>query len=266
MDRMIGFSTGALAFGDYERALRILAAFQINCVELSALRQSELSPLIRAIGEMDLTGLKYVSIHAPSTIAPGEEQDVIDELLAVADRGLPVIVHPDVIGDYAAWAYLGRALCVENMDKRKPIGRTGDELAGIFDRLPSARLCFDIGHARQVDSTMTEAYFIIQQFGDRLRQVHVSEVNTQNRHDPLSYAALLAFQPFGRLIAPEIPLIIEAVIDSARVPSEVELVREAFSNTPELSGRIFGATTEDLILLENTENICVRLAETGAAS
>jgi len=113
---------------------------------------------------------------------------------------------------------------------------------------------------------MTEAYFIIRRFGDKLRQVHVSEVNTQNRHDPLSYAALLAFQPFGTLIAPEIPFIIEAVIDSAKVPSEVELVREAFSSTPESSKGIFGETTEDLILLESPENISVRLAARGAAS
>jgi|SRR6266568_3232799 len=72
-------------------------------------------------------------------------------------------VHPDVIEDYSAWEYLGSALCIENMDQRKAIGRTADELGSIFDRLPSAALCFDIGHARQVDTTMT-AYFIIQQF------------------------------------------------------------------------------------------------------
>ena len=268
MDRMIGFSTGALAFSDYDRALKILTAFHIRCVELSALRQRELSPLIAALekDEIDLSAFEYKSFHAPSAIAPGAEHEVVDELLTVADLGFPVIVHPDVIEDYSAWEYLGSALCIENMDRRKAIGRTADELESIFDRLPRATLCFDIGHARQVDTTMTEAYFIIQRFQARLRQVHVSEVNTRSHHDPLSYAALLAFQPFGRLIRPEIPFIIEAVIDSARVPSEITLVREAFSGTSESTLSMFGETTEDLILLESPVSISVRLAAMAVAS
>jgi len=91
----------------------------------------------------------------------------------------------------------------------------------------------------------------------------VSEVNTRSKHDPLSYAALLAFQPFGKLIAPEIPFIIEAVIDSAQVPSEVRLVRETFAGTPESTRNMFGETTEDLILFESLENISVQLAARG---
>jgi hypothetical protein len=48
------------------------------------------------------------------------------------------------------------------------------------------------GHARQFDTTMTEAYRILQLFADRLCQVHVSEVNSASQHDRLSYSAVLA--------------------------------------------------------------------------
>jgi hypothetical protein len=260
MDRLIGFSTGALALSDYNRALNLLNEFRIGCVELSALRQRELAPLITAIDELDLSSFEYISFHAPSTVVADAESEVVDQLLTIADRGWPIIVHPDVITDYSAWRHLDSALCIENMDRRKQVGRTADELLTIFDHLPTACLCFDIGHARQIDTTMTEAYYIVQLFRSKLRQVHVSEVNTRSKHDPLSYAALLAFQPFGTLIPQSVPLIIEAVIDSAQITSEVARVREAFSGAVESTRNILGRTTEDLILLETEENISVRLA------
>jgi len=101
---------------------------------------------------------------------------------------------------FSLWREFGDLLCVENMDKRKPIGRTARELDRIFTQLPGASLCFDIGHARQCDPTMTEAYLILREFGSKLRQIHVSEVNTASKHDPLSYASIMAFQDVAHLI------------------------------------------------------------------
>src|SRR5260370_24362277 len=107
------------------------------------------------------------------------------------------------------------------MDKRKAAGRAARELAVIFERLPEARLCFDIGHARQFDSTMTEAYLILKEFGSRLCQVHVSEVNTRSKHDPLSYAAIRAFREVAHLIPDEVPLILETPISEAEMHAEI---------------------------------------------
>src|SRR5450759_1547757 len=121
----------------------------------------------------------YIAFHAPSRIEPSAEADVVGRLEGVAQRGWPVILHPDAIHDYSLWRRLGNALCIENMDRRKPVGRTVAELESVFDELPEAGFCFDIGHARQVDSTMTEAYFLLRHFGGRLRQLHVSAVNTK---------------------------------------------------------------------------------------
>jgi hypothetical protein len=118
-------------------------------------------------------------------------------------------------------------LCVENMDKRKPIGRTANELESVFDQLPEASLCFDIGHARQVDSTMTEAYFILKRFSRRLRQVHLSEVNTRSKHDRLSYASVLAFREVAPLIPEDVPIILETPVSEDQLASEVQQATEA---------------------------------------
>ena len=228
MRRLIGFSTGALAFGAYDRGLAEVRLHALEAVELSALRQPELEPLINAIDDLDLSGFQHIAFHAPSEIAAGTERLVVELLLRVAERSWPIIVHPDVVEDYSLWSQIGSALCIENMDKRKPIGRTAVELESLFALLPEASLCFDIGHARQVDSTMTESYFILSRFHAKLRQVHVSEVNTRSKHDSLSYASILAFRRMADMIPMNVPLIIESVIDASQIEAEIERVREAF--------------------------------------
>ena len=64
--RPVGFSTGALAYGDFRAALRMLDQKNVQALELSALRQNELVPLLQALPSLDLSGFRYVSIHAPS--------------------------------------------------------------------------------------------------------------------------------------------------------------------------------------------------------
>lgn len=113
------------------------------------------------------------------------------------------------------------------MDRRKPIGRTADELTRIFVELPKASLCFDIGHARQFDTTMAEAYRILRLFADRLCQVHVSEMNSASQHDKLSFSAILAFEQVAGLIPDGVPLIIESRVSSEEIDSEIDSARRA---------------------------------------
>ena len=113
------------------------------------------------------------------------------------------------------------------MDKRKPIGRSARDLELIFKELPEATFCFDIGHSRQYDSTMREAYLILREFGAKLRQVHVSEVNTRSKHDPLSHASILAFQEVAHFILPEVPLVLETPVSEENMLTEIAKVRKA---------------------------------------
>jgi len=183
--------------------------------------------MLEALDELRLSQFGYIAFHAPSHFAAEDEERIVALLSGVCSRGWPIILHPDAIYEYSRWRPFGDMLCVENMDKRKPVGRTASELGVIFDRLPEAALCFDIGHARQVDSTMTEAYFILKRFGKRLRQVHVSEVNTRSKHDCLSYASILAFQEVASMIPEDIPVILETPVPEDQIEFEMERAREA---------------------------------------
>jgi hypothetical protein len=209
----------------------MLRGHGVQAVELSALRFAELAPLMEALPGLDLAPFDFVSIHAPSRFAEDEEQNVIDLLHKPAKEGLPIVVHPDVMFQPIRWAVLGTNLLIENMDKRKPIGRTVRELGKFFDALPSARFCFDVGHARQVDPTMTEAALLLNHFGNRLAEVHMSEVNTASHHDPLSFSAVSAFSSVLQSIPESVPVILESLIDQGQSDIETELRRavEVFS-------------------------------------
>jgi len=134
-------------------------------VELSALREKELAPLVNALDSLDLQGYTYISVRAPSKFEKEQEKEIVDLLGTVASRGWRIVLHPDAIRDVVLWNSFGPLLLIENMDKRNICGRTERELSEIFARLPEAGLCFDIGHCRQVDPTMNEAYLILRAFG-----------------------------------------------------------------------------------------------------
>lgn len=230
--RPIGFSTGAIARGDFFKALDLLQDHHIDLVELSALRLEELEPLISAIPKLDLTRFKFVAIHAPSRFTLESEEWVIGKMMATSLNAYPVVVHPDVIFTPERWKVLGNRLLIENMDKRKPVGRTVAELVPYFEQLPEARFCFDLGHARQFDPSMTEAVLLLLAFGDRLAEVHISEVNTASRHDPISPNASRAFRPVARYIPETTPIILEPLIDRNQSDIETEIDRARHALTP----------------------------------
>jgi len=236
--RLIGFSTGALTREDFRAALGILREKQVRAVELSALRQPELIPLVEELDSLDLREFRYIAFHAPSVIGVEFESVAIGLLRRVAMRGWPIIVHPDAMHNLERWAELGNSLYIENMDKRKPIGQTAADLMQIFDSVPCASLCFDIGHARQVDPTMSEAAAILQHHKARLKQIHVSEVNSQSRHDALSFESVLAFRRVAHLIPEDVPTIVESRVGENEVEEEIQTARAAlnFENMLAIAG------------------------------
>lgn len=217
----IGFSTGALALADVRSALEMLSQTELDAVELSALRQNELRPLIESLATLDLEQFVYISVHAPSAMDFEFENEAVTLLREVVRRGWPVIVHPDAMHNLERWTEFGALLLIENMDKRKPIGQRAADLRAFFERLPEARMCFDIGHARQVDPTMSEAAAILEEFGNRIAELHVSEVNSQSKHDPLSLASRIAFQEIAHLLPADAPVILESRVAGDKILSEV---------------------------------------------
>ena len=225
--RKIGFSTGALAHSDFRQGIEVLRRKGIVVIEISALRQQELEPLVLSLDGLDLSGFDYVSIHAPSRIKDCSEPRILALLQDVVKRKFPIIVHPDVIKDSDAWRSLGSLLVVENMDKRKPCGRTAEELDRVFDQLPEATFCLDLGHAHQVDKTMSEASLILRRFGERLRQLHLSEVSTAHKHNPLSMESVFAFRRVSNEIADDVPVVLESRVNLEEVEDEIAFARRA---------------------------------------
>jgi hypothetical protein len=218
---IVGFSTGALAFHDFERALQLLEPTSANAVELSALRSVELPKLLSALPSLlgRLVGrYRYISFHAPTDFE--DERGLVRQLASVANMGLNIVVHPDTMKETWRWRELGSRLCVENMDSRKTTGRTAGELFKFFNDLPNAKLCFDIAHARQVDPTMTEAAHILSIFGDRIAQTHFSELNSHGKHFRMSFSAKRAYEPFAAILA-KVPLILESVISESEIDREI---------------------------------------------
>jgi hypothetical protein len=194
---------------------------------------------------LDLAGFEFVSVHAPSGTDPSDESRIVDRLAKVAARQWPIVVHPDSIHQPSQWRRLGKLVCIENMDKRKPVARTRDELRVWFNELPEASLCMDLAHARQIDPTMTEAFLILRDFGDRLAEVHISEVNSACKHEAISHGAMLAYRQVASLVPASVPVILESVIAAEFIDDEIEAATQSLATDggrPRIRARRSGAT------------------------
>jgi hypothetical protein len=208
--QLIGFSTGAIALDNFEGALNLLKQTSMSAVELSALRLPELPILVAALPLIDLEKFRYVAMHAPSRFSP-EEEIGVTELLKAVPKQINIIIHPDTIHDVGNWSAFGAQLAIENMDRRKPFGRSAEELGHWFDVLPESRLCLDLAHAHQFDRTMTEAYRILRSYKDRVCQIHVSELDSAGHHFPLSFGSIKAFAEVASMIPQAAAIIIESL-------------------------------------------------------
>jgi hypothetical protein len=230
MDK-IGFSTGSLTKGDAAAAFRLLEPFALGCVELSALRLHELAGLLACLPELPLTGYNHISIHAPSKFTALDEPAIVRALLPAASCGWLVVIHPDVIHDPRLWAPFGNRLAIENMDVRKPIGRTVEELRPIFARLPDAAFCFDIAHAQQCDASMLEATRLLDAFSGRLAEVHVSQLDANSRHTRLTRSGREGCLRIADRLPLEVPVIVEAPVSRAEMDAELHASLEAIGRS-----------------------------------
>ncbi len=221
----IGFSTGALERGDFRRAIHWLQRKKIKNIELSALRLEELEPLVNSLESLPTQEFSYVSFHAPSSFPKESERYVVQMLKQIAKHDWNIIVHPDVIRRPALWKQFGHRLLIENMDRRKPTGRTVGELDSIFKKLPKARLCLDVAHARQLDTTLTLLSQIIEHFTERIAEIHISELDSFCQHRPMSSSAVYDYQKLSKRLNHKLPIIIESMLDKNTSRHRLEINR-----------------------------------------
>jgi hypothetical protein len=154
-----------------------------------------------------------VSAHSPAADAVGRWPEVAPELAALPDRIETIVLHPDTV-DAAALDLLrplGRRLCFENMDCNKADGRFPAELARVFDACPEAGFCLDVAHVVTHDPTLGLAFDLLDAFGDRLRQLHVSGIEPDATHRPTTEDDLVRYAPVLDRCG-QAPLLLESLL------------------------------------------------------
>jgi hypothetical protein len=178
-------------------------------VELAALSEEELPGLEAYLAAGPELPFDYVSVHAPVKHLEMPEAELVARLAHLAPRVDAIVVHPDAMDDPRAYRPLGSCLVIENMDVRKPAGRTAAELEPYFAALPDAGLCLDVAHVLTVDPSMAEGVRILDAFAGRLRHLHVSSIDEECRHRPLTAEHEARFHALLRR-CPDVPWILEA--------------------------------------------------------
>jgi hypothetical protein len=205
----VGASTGYLKpRGDWEPLIAHAAEVSPFAVELAALSEPELGALETWLSERAAVGFRYVSVHAPVKERSLPEADLVARLHALPGYVSSIVLHPDVIEDPALYAPLGRRAVIENMDSRKANGQSAADLKPLFDALPAAGFCLDIAHVSSVDPSLALASELLDAFGSRLRQVHLSSL-VDGRHSPLTAADAERFRPALKRCV-DVPWILEA--------------------------------------------------------
>ena len=75
---------------------------------------------------------------------------------------------------------------------------------------------------------MASAMLMLREFGDRLRELHVSEVGPLGEHLPLGATTRQAFARIVHLVPPDCPLIIESIIPAELIERELDTVSAVF--------------------------------------
>lgn len=216
-----GFSTGALARGDFSEALRMMEGLELQTVEVSALRLGEFDSVLEAVRRGDFARFETLSLHAPSKFDAAEERWIATALESVGDMIEGAVVHAEAILDTNVWSNLGSKVFIENADSRKATGKTLDEIEPLFEALPEARLCFDIAHIEQLDPTLTEARRMLGALGEKIGQMHISELDAACRHRAMSPRVISAYQTIADLLPPT-EVIIESCVGRGALKEELE--------------------------------------------
>jgi hypothetical protein len=185
---LIGCSTGYMESHreDWDELVVEAAAVSAGAAELSAISERELPSLLDYLQLQPILPFRYISVHGPSKERTLGERELVERLASIPAWIDGVVMHPDTIEDPALYRSLGRRLVLENMDARKDDGRTAAELELYFQALPDAGLCFDIAHAKSIDASLHEGERILAAYATRLRQVHLSSLDQDAHHVPLS--------------------------------------------------------------------------------
>jgi hypothetical protein len=180
------------------------------CLELCAILPPLLNSLREYLARPDpqLETFARISIHAPVGVA---STDVVTHAILRLPLDGDVILHPDVYGIEDEVHVLGDRAVFENMDVAKGFGRTVEDLGVVFERFPAAGFCLDVAHVWTNDPSLALGHDLLDAFGGRLRQIHVSGIERDGTHRPTTPEDLELYAPLlDRCL--DIPQVLETVL------------------------------------------------------
>lgn len=142
----IAFTNGAFTDIDKDTSVEWIAG-HADGVQLVAFTADELDHAIEGwAARCNDQQLPVVALHAPG-VDIGRPTSQLVARLADAIPDVPIVAHPDVMGDLLAWRHLGSRLLVETMDPGKATGSTIAQIDAILEQLPAAGVCVDVSHS-----------------------------------------------------------------------------------------------------------------------
>src|SRR5918995_1834946 len=167
----LGASTGYMSSSRGDWPAMVAEALELSpfAAELAALSEAGLPGLEAYLSGRPELPFAYLSVHAPVKHPLMPEAELVRRLTKIAPLVDGIVVHPDAMDDPRAYRALGSCLVLENMDARKPTGRTVEELAPFFAALPDAGFCLYVAHVLSVDGAMEAGQRLLHAFAGRLR-------------------------------------------------------------------------------------------------
>jgi hypothetical protein len=192
-----GIGTGAFLVerDDWPAAIRRAQQEGWRVVELTAITETLFDQLLAYLngGDGSLARFGRVSVHAPA-ICDSSPALLVPKILS-ACLSYDLVFHPDLYRHEEALADLKTRAVFENMDLNKSFGRTVADMSDVFQRFPSAGFCLDVAHVWTNDRTLRLGFELLEAFGDRLRQLHVSGIEADGEHRSMTAEDLELYRP-----------------------------------------------------------------------
>lgn len=213
--RKIGFSHGdlfKLHDVNTKENLQLLAESGSNAIEINCHGSKDLVFLDSFLSH--LRRFVHVSLHAPVDIRYSDNREthkVLEKLenFYVKASAELIVVHPDLVDDWSVFDGYKMTWAIENMDDRKKNFKYAHDLKIFFNEHPEWFLVLDLGHCNSNDKSMVLAEELIQEFRNRIIEIHLS--GYEIFHDPLYRTKQTEIIAYCKKLF--VPIIIESVFE-----------------------------------------------------
>jgi hypothetical protein len=231
---ILGFTTGPLGGISIKEKIRTYKDLGCRAIELGlvAAKEQERWDEINKLESEDLAAFEHVFLHAPGKeFIYGRNEDTkrtLENIQKLYEKFhfAHAVIHPDRVEDWEVFKEYGFPIAVENMDHRKEMGRTIEDLRGIFSKV-DVSMVLDVNHCYANDSTLELAKDMYVAFRERISEIHLS--GFRELHDPLHETKQIEIiQAVPNF---DLPIIIEGSFPTAEdIRAEFEYIKNNLSN------------------------------------